>query len=724
MAVIRGIDHARHERSTANVVRETRPFGVQASEFLGAPEVAMAVLLGAALLVVIVPALSAISDALIPIVGGYGLWAAWLPRPMPMRLPRFVRRLDRSNLNPQTGRARPAAGIQYRGNVAQDGAQIWANDEDARTHSLYLGTTGSGKTEALLAAFHNALSYGSGCMFIDGKADNKLWYSISAAARRMGREDDLLLINYLVSPERIGSVSNTLNPFAAGSAKSINNLLVSLLVGEADVWRGRATALASSVVPALVWLRDNASLLLDAGIVRDHFTDVPRLVRLSRSPVLPLEFKEPVASFLRSLAGWKDEAFNDEGELQQPDDPTQKYDLTEAYLQFGYVTMQWTQALNSLADTYRAVFRGLLPDIDMYDVVVNRRIVVVMLPSLKVTGDELANLGKIALAAFKEMLGEMLGDVVEGGVEEAIKNKPTISPFPFTAIFDELGAYILEEIGEVFTQGRSLGVEVLAGSQEITGLNDGNQKAANKVVGSTTTKYFMKLEDSGPTKQLLTEITGQSYATVTAGFSADNQGALTTLYQDRNDASVEKVDRVDWGDIRDQTAGEAHMIVGHKVVRMRMFYTPPARELDFMRVQRFLSVLPPEISEETEDYPGLENEEARALLQKLDDPEWSAAAQGDAVRVPELDMMAHSFGLGMRAGLDALECGCVAVAALAKPVAENAQTLRLALAGAGAGTVARPGDAAPSPGELDDDLVIDATIIVSEKSTAGDYQPG
>jgi intracellular multiplication protein IcmO len=61
------------------------------------------------------------------------------------------------------------------------------------------GTTGAGKTTALLSFLANALAHGSGFVLVDGKADNRLYGEVLALARRFGREDDVLCLNFMVA---------------------------------------------------------------------------------------------------------------------------------------------------------------------------------------------------------------------------------------------------------------------------------------------------------------------------------------------------------------------------------------------------------------------------------------------------------------------------------------------------------------------------------------------
>ena len=76
--------------------------------------------------------------------------------------------------------------------------------------------------------------------------------------------------------------------------------------------------------------------------------------------------------------------------------------------------MQLTRVFTSLADTYGHIMRTNLADVDLKDVVLNRRILVVLLPALEKSPDELSNLGKIVIASLKAMMAAGLGENVEG----------------------------------------------------------------------------------------------------------------------------------------------------------------------------------------------------------------------------------------------------------------------------------------------------------------------
>src|SRR5260364_98445 len=67
--------------------------------------------------------------------------------------------------------ARVSAGIDRIAPLVSSAA---AGSADAHAHMLLMGATGSGKTVTLLSLCSNALTWGSGFFYSDGKADNSL----------------------------------------------------------------------------------------------------------------------------------------------------------------------------------------------------------------------------------------------------------------------------------------------------------------------------------------------------------------------------------------------------------------------------------------------------------------------------------------------------------------------------------------------------------------------
>jgi len=163
---------------------------------------------------------------------------------LPMRVPQSWKGKDYGDMTPQ-GSFRRARGMFYIGNDLEANRELWISRDDILTHMLILGTTGSGKTETLVSLAFNYLAVGGGLLYVDPKAAPKLAVQLYTMCRIMGRDDDFLLLSYMVS--RAGGPSgksgltrtpqhesNTQNPFAVGGANQLTQLLFSLMPGDDD----------------------------------------------------------------------------------------------------------------------------------------------------------------------------------------------------------------------------------------------------------------------------------------------------------------------------------------------------------------------------------------------------------------------------------------------------------------------------------------------------------
>ena len=114
---------------------------------------------------------------------------------------------------------------------------------------------------------------------------------------------------------------------------------------------------------------------------------------------MPSVILEPITNYLSTLPG-----YNKERKGKQ---------VSQVFEQHGYITMQLTRVFTSLADTYGHILRTKLAEVDLKDVVLNRRLMVVLLPALEKSPDELSNLGKVIISSLKSMIASGLCDAVE-----------------------------------------------------------------------------------------------------------------------------------------------------------------------------------------------------------------------------------------------------------------------------------------------------------------------
>ena len=558
------------------------------------------------------------------------------------------------------GRSGKPEGILYLGNTSDNGGEeIWFTNNDIRTHFLYLGTTGSGKTEGLKSLVTNALTWGSGFVYIDGKADTDLWSSLSSLCRRFGRDDDLLVLNYMTGNSDERAPSNSLNPFSSGSASYLTNMLVSLMPeagGDNAMWKERAVSLLSSVMPALTWLRDHMDVPLSITTVRQSL-GFAEIIKLSRNEALPEKLRLAVVDYLKELPGYVDAAFDDEGKEKPVGPDVPQSDAQVPMQQHGYLTMQFTRSLQSLGSDYGYIFDVENADIDMVDVVLNRRILVVLIPALEKSGDETANLGKIISATLKGMMGTTLGAKVEGETSKVIENKPTNSSTPFMTVFDEVGYYVTDGMAVMAAQARSLGFSLVYAAQDLAALEKRVKEEARSITANCNIKIFGKLSDPGTTKKFFEDTLGKALATQVAGYQL-NPGSITGAFETQTSASITFVDKIDYGSAQEFKEGQAALAYSNIVDEIKVFYCSPGTA-KAMRVQKLLGF------HKADDYVMRNLKNIAALRDRLVHKTWTAhKADVRADAEPELDIIISGIKDAQTRGLSAIELGAMGLASL------------------------------------------------------------
>jgi intracellular multiplication protein IcmO len=596
MAVTRGLERYQ-EQDPRKLLRDTRTLGMRFVDFFSNATAVMALFVGLAICSVLV---AEIADFIL--LGSIGLFWYALTRKatLPFRIPKRSGLMDHNDLTPGSNTPRKAQGICLFGNEISTGEELWFSNEDMRTHCLIFGSTGSGKTEALISLAFNALVQASGFIYVDGKGDNSLFAKIFSMARRMGREDDVLIINFMTGARDIVGpqekrLSNTMNPFSNGSSSMLSQLVVSLMddssaTPDGDMWKGRAIAFVEALMRILVYMRDQEAILLDANIIRNYFElnrienividklfprDNQEPINLANIPELVLE---PLRNYLINLPGY--------------DQAKKGKQVGQVLEQHGFVTMQLTRVFGSLADTYGHILRTNLAEVDMRDVVLNRRILIVLLPAFEKSLNELSNLGKIIVASLKAMLAAGLGEEVEGEYRDIVQRKPTNSPTPYLCILDEYGYYAVEGFAVVPAQARSLGFSIIFAGQDLPAFQKASKEEAASIGANCNIKICMKLEDPLETWDFFSKTAGESWVTKVDAFQTRAESVLNS-YADTRSASSEKRARMDLLDLKEQREGEAHVLFKSRIVRTRMFYADP-KPVFQMRPNYFLKVgMPP-----------------------------------------------------------------------------------------------------------------------------------
>lgn len=332
---------------------------------------------------------------------------------LPMRVPQSWKGKDYGDMTPQ-GSFRRARGMFYIGNDLEANRELWISRDDILTHMLILGTTGSGKTETLVSLAFNYLAVGGGLLYVDPKAAPKLAVQLYTMCRIMGRDDDFLLLSYMVS--RAGGSSgksgltrtpqhesNTQNPFAVGGANQLTQLLFSLMPGDDDssgnaIFSSNAQTLISGLMFVLVEMRDRGEIPLSIDVIRRYLMDTEAITKLALRTDLP---EKAVLALQAGLAtvGW-------DKNLPLDRQPRAFGD------QYGYARAYFGRALSLLVDNYGRIFMTTHGEVDAVDVITGRRIYVTLIPSMDKDPKELRSLGQICLSSVRNACAVGLGSPV------------------------------------------------------------------------------------------------------------------------------------------------------------------------------------------------------------------------------------------------------------------------------------------------------------------------
>lgn len=498
-------------------------------------------------------------------------------------------------------------GITLLGTDLENHEQIYAADPDLRTHSLVLGTTGSGKTEYLLGLFFNALIQNSGCIYVDGKGDPKLQKEVFRLSRIMGRVSDLLIINFITSgrdfvDKQTDKVTNTLNMMANTSSGMLIELIVGLMDssgGGGDMWKGRAISFVAAITRPLVYLRDKGFINLSPETYLSYFElHVLEELVFEHGGKYGQKFDviaAPLRNYLVTLPGY------------QNTPEKRKKQETKTLEQHGFIVMQLTRIFNDLTFNYGHIFKVRRGDVDFYDVVINRRLLIVLLPALENSPDSLQMLGKLIVGSIKQMMAGCLGNRVEGVVREIIDSRPTNAKYPFYTILDEYGYYAVLGFAVAPAQARSLGFSVTFAAQDFSSLKKSSAEEADATWENTNIRVFGRLT-SGEESETWKRINGAASSAVEA--EMPNFSRKTGLISDRHiladSVQLSQKQRVHYDDFAKQENGDFTFVIGKKeskgqgggvrIIRGRGFYTATKSPKE-MRLNDFVPVIPPEPQE-------------------------------------------------------------------------------------------------------------------------------
>lgn len=515
-----------------------------------------------------------------------------------------------------------------------------------REDGLYVmeGHVTTHNTELLLGVVSQTLMWSSGFLFIDGKGTTEFYARAWTLCKRFGREDDLRVLNFTDpggDPDAPAggpsTQSNTLNPFSKGSPDQLMNIVVSLM-GDAgsgnDMWKSRAISLVTAQMMALCELRDSGEILLNVQTVRDFLAlgkGVDKVKLRGKKPTKVEEIPKEAWDEMRTRAGLIELYLRAmKGELSQTTllalrgffDTLPGFSLEKALAgdpqetkcneQYGFLSMQLTKPLGSLADGYGHIFRTPLGEIDMDDVVLNRRILVVLLPALQKAPEEMQNCGKIVVTLAKIMMGNAAGFELQGTRQEIVEAKQTRAPSPYIVVLDEAGYYMVPGIDVMMAQARSLGFMIIVAGQDMAAMQKTSPQIAETAAANASILAVGKTVDGDKTISFVQRLIGKSTVSVSSGFQSQ-PGVLGNRWVDRMDATFQEVDKVRIDELQSLGEGQFYFLFNGKLVRAATFFIGDEFGENFS-VNKFLKVRGP-----TDKVPGLDQSVDNSFVQGLID---------------------------------------------------------------------------------------------------------
>lgn len=613
----------RHQAKLENRVMDIRPASTIYAEWLSEKLNVCIIVFPLLILCVIAPFLSPI---LLLVAFGHVAVHSGSRVVLPFRYPAGNQQKDH--------KGKKGTGILLMGDIESDSEyerfkEIWLSDDDLRKHMLIIGSTGSGKSESLKGIFFNSLCWSSGFFIADGKADNKLPTDTFTMVRSFGRDDDLLFLNFLLggkTPEQVRKSrrrrTNKINPVSSADSDTIIQMGANMLPkveGEGKNWQEKALNLWRAVIQALCYMRDTDI----TGIERADLsisTIIDYLAMHKVEELFIIGYKEylergewshgfnGIKSYLESgcpaykveklLAkhGFGDGVTTPSGPGRPPAAGKAGEQDSMAAEQHAYRTSQLMPVLNLLDKTYGFIFRDKFPEIDMIDSTLNNRILVMLIPSLEKSAQEAENLGKLAIACLRVMMGKNLGSEIEGTRNDLISSKATAANYPYLVALDELAYYFADGIAVMFAQARSLGFCMIAACQDLEKLTEGNRAAeAGAMLANQVAKWFMRIDDAKKTYEFITTILGKISVAVRRTYELGSAG-----YKRTSEIDVQEVARVSLDELQKKGPGEAVFNNAGKTVRATSFYvghdmTEHKNEEFF--VLRFLQVEPPSVDD-------------------------------------------------------------------------------------------------------------------------------
>ncbi len=241
-------------------------------------------------------------------------------------------------------------------------------------------------------------------------------------------------------------------------------------------------------------------------------------------------------------------------------------------------------------------------EVDMFDIIVNRRSLYVMLPSMEKSGNSVKNLGKIVVNQIRAALSKTLGAGIKGSRAEKLEARPTNSTTPMLCILDEYGSYAVEGFGEVAAQARSIGFSTVFAVQDWASLEKADSKGneAQRIWANTNIKVIMKVEDSKSTMPLVIDRIKEGYVLADQGKEINDDSMMGGFKHQKN-VGYKEVKRLDPLKLFKLKNGRMYVIYEDRFHEVQATWLPDNyggwANVDYVTPNRLLPLAPPNIEQ-------------------------------------------------------------------------------------------------------------------------------
>lgn len=325
-------------------------------------------------------------------------------------------------------------------------------------HSAIVGQSGVGKTTLIEYLLWQQTVRGGGWLFIDAKIDRETRDHLAYIAKLNNRSSELYVLDISAPDE-----SNTMNPLLTGDPDEVASRLMNLIPSSennpgSDFYRQSANHALTVVIAAL---QKSKKLY--------HFGDLSILMQSARA-LEELERITPPSAERRGLS-----VFLDQFRVQKKEG----VEIDVARLKTVLGGMAGRIALFAQGK-FGEVFNVYAPEIVLEEIILQNKMLYVSLPTM---GKDTAalNLGKMIISDLRSAVAK---------IQDLPKQmRPE---YPFLAVLDEMGAYVMEGVARLFEQARSAGVALVPAFQSFSQLSKVSPEFADIVIQNTWQKFIFK----------------------------------------------------------------------------------------------------------------------------------------------------------------------------------------------------------------------------------------